>query len=269
MDDLIKEILVLLKKERILIYKIVESEEKTDRVFFLNGTKLYNEIASNSDNLIDELIDNYSLKKIEDYIFDKYLDDDEHGYDVTTLIGLIENKCLNRISNNIYNENCDNFTNIINSSLYNTYLWRIKTANYSKELVKEIRYNMVSNLVNSSIMREYFKGNFDVFDELSYDGKYEDEIKKLYYNVLNNSINLSNSIEMFEGLDSDIQFESKKEYMKIEFVSLALRMIQENIKFPVARNEMSDFTQNIVNDASNILKGYNDKEKLKEKIIKL
>ena len=72
MEKDIKKILSFLRKERILMYKIIESEEKGDRCFFYYGTYLYNDIATYSDNLINELLNKYSFEEIYDYILEKF-----------------------------------------------------------------------------------------------------------------------------------------------------------------------------------------------------
>lgn len=268
MEKIIKEIINSLKKERILMYKIVESEEKQDRVFFNYGTSIYKDIANNTDNLINDLLSIHSYKEAMDYILENYSNDDELSYDVFTLLGLINTKLMNRISNDIYNKGSDSFSNVVISNLYNFYLWYIRKNNYDREIVNEMRYDIVNTLVSSLAMREYFKGNYNVFDNIDLIEE-RSELENLFFNALNNKIISSNTLEMFDGITSDNEMFARKEMMKIEFSSLARLMMEEDIKFPLVVSTISDFTENIMRDASDVLTEYNKKEKIKEKIIKL
>lgn len=268
MDKNIKEIINSLKKERLLMYKIVESEEKQDKVFFKYGTGIYKDIANNTDILINDLLSIHSYKEVMDYILENYSNDDELSYDAFTLLGLINTKFMNRISNDIYNKDSDTFSNIVVSNLYNFYLWNIRKNNYDKNIVDEMRYDIVNTLVSSLAMREYFKGNYNVFDNIVLCEE-RSNIENLFFNALNNKIISSNSLEMLDGISSDNEMFARKEIMKIEFSSLARLMMEEDIKFPLVVSTISNFTENIMRDASNVLSEYNKKEKIKEKIIKM
>lgn len=268
MNDYIEKLLSKIKKERILVLKIVESEEKQDRDFFNYGTCLFNDIATETDVLIKELVNNYSYESIINTIIEEYSSNDELNYDSLTLLGLINTTIMNEISNEFYNEDSDLFTSIIVSNLYNTYLWAIRSNNYQKEVIKEMRYDIVNTLVISMAMREYFKGNFNVFDNIDYGSK-EDKIEKMYFNILNSKVVASNTLEMFDGFSSENEFFARKEMMKLEFVSLSYLMMKENIRFPILAADISDFTENIIVDASSVLEKFKKNEKIKEKVIKL
>lgn len=268
MENDIENLLSYLRKERILMYKIVESEEKQDNAFFYHGVNLYKEIATCTDNLLKKVISDNSYKNIVEFIVENYSKNDEIEYDALTLLGLVNTLALNKISNEFYCENSDPFSNTVIANLYNMYLWSIKKNNYEKEVVEEMRYDIVNTLVNSMAMREYFKGNYSVFDEIEFSEK-KDKIEKKFYNALNTKINVSNSIEMFEGISNDVEFNARCEVMKLEFASLASLMEKENIKFPLVFSNISDFTEEIICDASSMLEKYNNNESKKEKVIKL
>ena len=269
MNKNIKIILSSLRKERILMYKIIESDEKEDKEFFYNGIKIYNNIATNTDNLLKELINNYDYEKIIDYVLNNCLDDDELSYDGITLLGFINTLYLNKISNYIHNSDSDEFVNLLNSNFYNIYLWSVKKNYYNDEVLKEMRYEVVNTLVNTLAMREYFKGNFETLDKINYFEEDKNKKGMLFFKVLSEKVAMSNSTEMFEGMVNDNQFQAKKEILKLEFVSLATLMMNEKILISVVNNDMSDFTQNILKESSLLFEEYNKKEKIIKKVIKL
>ena len=276
MDKDIKELLSLLRKERIIINKLVESDEREDKLLFNSLQEMYKDISKEVDNKINYLLDNKTYDETFKQVslkLDKMLNRNLDAADCITLLGLINSTYTNRVSNKVANGDSDIFANELVTQVYDIYLWLIKNNDYSKEFTNSLRIDVVNKLVNSRSMRKYFAGDYETAMDISNpmnDEELRDRNKMgiVYASFMLGQIKLSNSFEMYDGVLDEVSFESRKKMLEIEFAAISSIMMKKAILIPPNTMDYSDFTESVIENASDLLNQYNDK-KTKEDVKKL
>ena len=147
MDKDIKQLLSLLRKERIIINKLVESDEREDKLLFNSLQEMYKDISKEVDNKINYLLDNKTYDETFKQVslkLDKMLNRNLDAADCITLLGLINSTYTNRVSNKVANGDSDIFANELVTQVYDIYLWLIKNNDYSKEFTNSLRIDVVN-----------------------------------------------------------------------------------------------------------------------------
>ena len=130
-------------------------------------------------------------------------------------------------------------------------------------------------VVNSRALRNYFAGNYEVSNEISdsflnYKEEEKSNIGAIFVSLLGGQIKLSNGFEMFDGTMEETLFNSRKEMLKLEFSAISLMMMKQRIIIPVPPIDYSDFTEQVIRDASEITNKFKErKSEEKQKVIKL
>ena len=264
MEEKIKKMLSLLRKERIIINKMVEADEKDDKMLFYTLQKPYKEISINTDNLVNELLDKKMYNSSVDYLSNKIkelIDKKENTQDYITLIGFINSFNLNRISNDVSNSDSDVFSNEFVMQVYDIYLWLIKENTTSKEFNNSLRLDILMKLVNSRAIRKYFSGDYEEASEIANPLKNDDykdrnKLGTIYASLLLAQIELSNKFEMYDGIIDEESFKSRKKMLEIEFAAISMILMKRGFLIPPNSMDYSNFTEEVLENASNLVNEY-------------
>lgn len=276
MEDKIKEIMLLVKKERVLITKLVESDEREDILQFNTLQKMYKEVSIKTDELINDIIKNNEYDKYVEKLSAIINESDESSKelkDYVTFLGLINSAYINEMSNNLGNVDADIFSNEYNMQIYDIYLWLIKDNNFEKGFKNSLRDDLVMKLVNSRALRHYFRGDYETASIISdplYNDDYNDRNRLgiAYASLMMGQISISDKLEMYEDILDKESFESRKKMLEIEFAAVASILTKRNILIPPNAMDYSDFTENVIIKSSELLDKYNNKkEKEQTKIL--
>lgn len=272
----IKELLSLVRKERILITKMVEADEREDSYLFNELQKSFKKTSFILDNFINKKIDDGKYDEIIELLsnkIDELVEKQENAEDYVTLLGLFNSCYLNKTSNSIYNSNSDAFSNEFVLQIYDIYLWMMNNNNYTKEFNDSLRTDLVMKLVNSRAMRKYFSGEYEEASIMSNPLNDEDfsdrnKLGTVYSSLMLAQIELSNKFEAYEGIFDDLSFESRKKLLEVEFASVSSILMKRGFLIPPNVIDYSDFTEEVLRNASILLDEYNNrKTKEKNKIL--
>lgn len=278
MEEKIKRLLNLLRKERIIITKMIESEERKDIMLFNALQSKYKEVFDETNEKLNDLFDCYSYNELFEKIATKVnrmVDSKKNVQDIVTLLGLVNTEKLLKATKNFENFSSDVFSNELIMHIYELYLWNDRQNDYSKEFKDAIRNDLVMKVVNSRALRNYFAGNYEVSNEISdsflnYKEEEKSNIGAIFVSLLGGQIKLSNGFEMFDGTMEETLFNSRKEMLKLEFSAISLMMMKQRIIIPVPPIDYSDFTEQVIRDASEITNKFKErKSEEKQKVIKL
>ena len=258
MKEKIDELLSFVGRERILITKMTEFDEKKDAAFFDSFQKEFKYVSGKTDKLINDLLDAGLYYDSVDYLSDrikKFVEEKKLVLDEVTLIGLLNNFHLNRVSMVSEDAESDAFSNELITQVYDIYLWSVNNKGYSKELVDSLRVDMINKSVNSRAMRKYFAGDYDEAENISNplnDGVFEDKNKLgvVYASLMIGEINLSNSFEMYDGIMDELSYESRKKMLEMEFAAISVILLRRGIIIPPNTMDYSDYTEKIIENAS-------------------
>ena len=276
MKEKIDELLSFVGRERILITKMTEFDEKKDAAFFDSFQKEFKYVSGKTDKLINDLLDAGLYYDSVDYLSDrikKFVEEKKLVLDEVTLIGLLNNFQLNRASMVSEDAESDAFSNELITQVYDIYLWSVNNKGYSKELVDALRVDMINKSVNSRAMRKYFAGDYDEAEIISNplnDGVFEDKNKLgvVYASLMIGEINLSNSFEMYDGIMDELSYESRKKMLEMEFAAISVILLRRGIIIPPNTMDYSDYTEKIIENASCLADEYlKRKEKNQSKIL--
>lgn len=276
MKNKVKKVVSLLRKERILITKMVESDERNDKMLFYALQEKYKDISLQVDELVKNLVEEEGYDNSIEYIssvINTAIDEKNSAEDNVTLLGLVNSYYLNAVSNKVENTDSDVFSNEYVLQIYNIYLWMVNDLNMQKELADSMRTDLVIKLVNSRAARCYFRGDYEKAIEISdpnYDYNYDDRNRMgtVYASMMISQINLSNKIEMYDGIFDEISFESRKKLLEVEFAALSTILMKRGFLIPPNSIEYSDFTEKVIRNASKLVNKYKErKPKEKEKLL--
>ena len=276
MDKEIKELLSLVRKERIIITKMVESDEREDKYLFNELQKKYKDISNKTDELVSNLILDNKYDEIVIQLSNKInelVENQENAVDYVTLLGLFNLFYLNETSNRISDSDTDSFSDEFVLQIYDIYIWMMKNSNNTKEFNDSIRSDLVMKLVNSRAIRKYFAGDYDeatlIADPLK-DDDFNDRnrLGTVYASLMIEQINLSNKFEMYEGIFDELSFESRKKLLEVEFAAISSILARRGFLIPPNTMEYSNFTEKVIENASVIVNGYKNRTQVeKEKIL--
>lgn len=277
MEKKIEQLLPLIKKERVLITKMVEADEREDILLFNALQKMYKSFSLEVDELINNNIDKENYDKAVELLSQKIngaIDQQEDSTDLVTLLGLFNTFYLNSISTSLSNVNSDVFSNELNMQIYDIYMWLMKENEYPKEFKDAIRGDLINKLVNSASMRKYFSGDYEEAEDLANTLSYYDDRNKMgtiYASLMIGQIDLSNKFEMYDGMMDDLSFNSRKKMLEIEFAAISVLLSKRKFLIPPYTMDYSDFTEKVIMDASKLVDQYNNKKtkEVEKNIIKI
>lgn len=269
MEKNIKELLSLLKRERVLITKMVDADEREDKLLFNSLQSIYKDTSLKVDELLKELIKddtyNNSIELLSIKINDA-VDNQKTVDDLVTLLGLVNTFYMNRMSNEMVNCDSDVFSNELNTQIYDIYLWLISNNDYTKEFKDAIRIDLVNKLVNSRSMRKYFAGFYEEAAKIAdpiieEDKKDRNRLGMNYASMMMAQIGLSNKFEMYEGELDEVSFDSRRKMLEIEFAAISKILERRGFLIPPNTMDYSDFTEQVMRDASKLYNEYHEKKK--------
>ena len=284
MEEKIKELLSLIRKERVLMLKMIESDERDDSLLFSELQKKYKVISTEVNNKIRELINDETYEKVYEKLglkINELAEKDKDPDLYIVLLGLVNSTYKSIIGEKYENVNSDVFTNELTSTVYGLYLWHLKENDFTKEFRDSFRNDMAIKFANSRVLRLYFAGDYEGAKQIlnqsnSFDEEDRNGIGAIFVSLLGGKISITNSYESFNGLMDDVSFNSGKEMLKLEFCAISLMMMKHRIILPIPPVDYSDFTEELIKEASLLTNKYNkmkkeekEEKEEKQKIIRL
>ena len=259
----IKKALLSIKKERVLIDKMISANERDDKLAFNELQNIYKDISNDTDTLISELLSNIDINTLETLLLEGELGKVEEDFDKITLIKIIEQMTLDGFSYQMDSPNPNTFTEEHNRYLYSAYLWFINNNEIlSLPTKNSLHKYMTLKATGSEFLRKLFSGDYESAEEIStpkrqFDYKESNIANKVYYTILNDLVMESNCTESFDSfLDSDELFEARKKFVVLQFIAICSQMMDNDIHFPVMENKSSDFTIDIIREAAFLTENY-------------
>ncbi len=272
---LIKEGLSSLRKERIIINKIMLANERDDDLSFMALQDIYKEVSQKTDSIVDNISKDFDLETLKNLLL-RDNNDNEESLDKLTLLKLVNYKMLDKLRDSCSTIDSAVFNEEHSKYLYSTYMWYVKNNELSQSIRKSLHNLMLFKFVGSSTLRNFFAGNYDVLDSISnpkekYDFIPDKLINKYYYLLFNDLIEDVETSELFTLFFKDKSlFESNKKFRTLGFTAISLQMMDKNIFVKNTEKPLSKFVKEILSDASLLTDQYkNDEHKLKRLVIKL
>ena len=240
------------EKEHQLIDTMLSFIENGDISKFREYTDYFGDIRLKTDEIIDTLLDNYSEQDIFDYLDDNQ----DFRCDFITFYDLLKTAINNRKSRKKHNIDSDSMSEEYYKELFGVYLWGIKSEEFSLEEKGILHDFMLPSFTSSRFIRTYFSGNYKKAmslstPEISFGRPIADSMALVEYcSRLNDIVNQSNRSEMFDDIESPDIFNARRKYLKYELVAITNLMEKRAIAYPVLPDEPSDFTYNLLRDAS-------------------
>ncbi len=275
-NNLTKKVLSSIRKERVLINKIVLSNERDDNLSFAALQEMYKEQFINTNSLVDDIADNIDLKSLKKMAMEDNRNIEE-SFDKFTLVKLVNYKILDKIRNNI-TTSVDNsvFDEEHYKYLYSVYMWYVKNHDLSENLKKSLHNFLLLKAVGSNTLRNFFAGNYDKIDELSdpsvkYENIPNEIIEECYYLSFNNLLRDLDTSEAYTMYFKDKSlFNSNKLFASLQFTAMSTQMSHKNIIITGTEKPISNYAREVLQDASELASDYAKiKEKSKIKVISL
>lgn len=262
MENLIERGKKSIDDEKTLINRMLEAEEYNDNDVFMMLSSIYKETKSNTDLLVDELLDNYSFEDITTNIRERASEDNEDSLGYLTLYDIIDSKYVYNYSKEKYALNSDCFIEEHNRYLYLLYLWYVQNNKLSEDLKKSLHKFMVLRLCNSQFVRRYYSGEIESAKSYSNPdanlGIMTNEFsQRNYYSYLNKFINDANCCEIYEGSFEEYVVDAKRTVIELELAALSLQMNNRGIVFPVSESPITDYSRTFLEHAAVIFDKYN------------
>lgn len=269
MENKIKKSVSLLKKERVLITKMIEADEREDSYLFYSLQPIYKKFSVEVDKLINELSEEDIYDEVVESItmkIDEVVNKQERADDLITLLGLVNTFYLNKMSQKVTNFDSDATSNELNMQVYDIYVWLVKNSNFSKDYNDSLRTDLINKVVNSRSMRKYFAGDYEEAMEITNPIKGEgsldvNQMGMIFASMMLSQIALSDRFEMFEGELDDLSYASRKKMLEIEFAALSTLLTKKGYLIPPNTMDYSDFTEQVMRDASKLYNEYHEKKK--------
>ena len=254
----VRKILPYVINERQLMYKLIELDESKDLVTFNAVQKVYNESMKLTDELIKELYENADFDDIMNYLSNKIsrLNDRQRpSYDYITILGLIRNIELNRLSYEENNIPADLFSSEFSMTLYELYLWYVRENEMDEELKESLRMDLIIQAVDSRVFRYYFSGNYEVAANISDPYNYYNLLDKpkadiTYSAMMIERIGLSNHApDLINSLDK-VSYESREKMIELEFAALSAILDKRKTLIPPNEIEYTPYTEERIRNSS-------------------
>ena len=267
MEKLVKDSEKCLILERKLMDKLLTAEEDDNLELFSEISLFFCGVKENTDKTIFALMSRYPTNVLANYLQAKF----KFTKDTVCHLSLLEFINRREIKRSFEEKinlkvNCDCFLEEHIKNLYSLYVWYMRNHDLDEKVRKTLHQLMVIRLENSEFARYHFSGDsfnakeistpeFNIgliaANELSISGYYED---------LNKLIHDSNASEMLEGVQKPFLVEAQKHMLELEFATLCMQMDNRRIIYPFSDYPISDYTKDIMNNASNIYNDYTNKE---------
>ncbi len=275
-EFLVKKGLSLLKKERMLIDKIISSNERDDNLSFADLQEMFSTVSSQTDEIIEKLANDLDYGSLKEMILSDIKQDSEETLDKFTLVKLISYKMLDEVSNNFTTLDNSVFEEEHFKYLYSVYMWYIKNNELSSVTKKSLHKSMLIKAVGSNALRNFYAGNYDAVNSLGDPeqrcGIIPDKILSHCYSYLfNDLLNEVGCSAMFNSFFKDKSFfESNKKFLTLRFTALSLQMIDRKVFDLDPDRPLSDFVKDLLSDASLLSEQFKKGERNQNrKVIKL
>ena len=267
-NSYIRKVLPYIENERELIYKLIELDESKDLETFNAVQKVYNESMKLTDKLIRELYENADFDDIMDCLSDKIrkLNDRQRpSYDYVTILGLVRNIELNRLSYEEKNIPADLFSSEFSMTLYEIYLWYVRENEMDEELRESLRMDLIMKAVDSRVFRYYFSGNYEIAANISDPYNYYNPLEKpeadiTYSAMMIERIGLSNHApELINSFDK-LSYDSREKMIELEFAALSAILDKRKTLIPPNNIEYTSYTEDRILNASVIYDKYKNSD---------
>ena len=249
MNELIEKALEKVKEERLLIDKLIRADEK-DKTIILDQLKIkYRNIFFDTNALVDYMLENYPQDELMTTIMSGSSDLDEDTFDRSTLCFLLSNSYREKFKETVFEEENNRF-------LYAIYLWFYKENRLDKETKESLHKFINLRATQSILLRNYFAGEQSKLEEISnpeatYGLLSNPLALEEYYKILQRVIHDSNCTEIYDGEEGyETALEGQRQYLALEFTAICAEMMVRGIEFPAVEEEISEFTKEILKEAS-------------------
>ena len=279
MKDLINDALICVNREQKFMDKMLSCEEKGDNCRFVALREYYKILKEKTDSIISKLITNYGIEKVVGEVMSNtsFNGNREKIINTLSLIELVNIKYINSVGEVVFNTDAGSFAEENNKFLYSMYLFHLDNMNIP-EISKTYLHDYVKTQLSSSqFIRSYYSGEVEEALRISNpDACYgkmiaNDMAFQAYYTFLNKIISDANSHEVNVGRGKFENYLARKKMLELELATICTQMQNRDIYYSNLEVPISNYTKEILKNASLMSDQFNDKEKHKkyEKIIYL
>ena len=271
LEELIKESLVSIGKEREIIDTLIVAGEKEDGITFEALRELFKQRVEVTDGLIKEMVDNYSQEEIDPAILE--VDDllCMDTFDRLTLYSLQANyyEILCGDSpiniNTVYEEN-NNF------KLYSFYYQFLKDHELSEKEQHSLREFILLRCCQSLGTRAFFKGDEDTLGQITnpelYLGPLTENYDPVFYgNLFNETVEACNRLgEIPNNELVEESIKSRRLLFTLEFTVLCAEFAKRNLLID-SDVPITEYTKGVLEEAAALSKKYiniNPQKKLED-----
>ncbi len=271
MEKLVSDSEKLLMLEKRLMGKLLAAEEDDNQELFDRVSMFFSGLKEKTDKSVCHLMSMYPTGVLASYLQAKF----KYTKDTVCHLSLLEFINRREINKNCEDKiklrvNCDTFLEEYIRNLYSIYVWYMRNHDLDANVRKTMRELMAIRLENSEFARLYFSGDSFNAKQIStpefnigFMAANQHAISD-YYESLNKLIHDANASEMLEGVHKPFLVEAQKHMLELDFAALCMQMDNRRIIYPFSDYPISDYTKEIMSNASNIYDGYQNRESVKK-----
>ena len=262
MDKLVKDSEKYLALERKLMDKLLLADEERNVEMFNILSGFFKGLKQKTDYTVGKLMSKYSVDLLNCYLGAKIDAKNVESIGHICLLEHIDRRYVNGISEELFDINSDVFLEEHVRHLYLVYIWYVQNHELDEDFKKALHNFMVIKLVNSEFMRYYYSGDVETANMLSDpDGmlgymQAGNIALKSYFEDLDGLVAEANVCEMFDGISEPHVVAAKKKMIELEAAALSIQMNYRKIAYPFVDSPLSDYSVDIMSNASNIHNDY-------------
>ena len=258
------------KKEHELMSKMLECAEKGQKSKFEIFTERFKQLRDQTDSIATYILDNFGLHSLEQYLsnmaFIRTEQDKVHCQtflDIAITLGVI-----NTTTPGVMGTDC--MSEEYSKELFDIYLWGVDNENMTPGEKKCLHDFMLMPFSSSRYIRSYFSGEYNAAEKLSDPDRLlgtnaNGVALNTYYIDLNNIVKATNRTEMYESYSQSDSFQARRRYYKYQLMAINNLMAKRGLAYKVTEEEPSDFTREVLVEASSSVDEY--KKTLKERSV--
>lgn len=265
-----------IKMEYKLIDKMLTALENQDEEQFNLIQETYKLKKAKTDYVIGTLLQDFSLDEILASVT-SFMGPSFEGYINAEGLGeIIINDFFSARHRMIFDKPTSSHSEEHIKYLLSTYLWDQKNSELTEEQKKGVHRLVLPFFAKSEFVRSYFAGDVETAEicstpDESFGKLYSDRYAlPKYYKLLNNLIKECNITEYFEGLDSEDNCCARRKFVELQLAALSIQMDRRELVYPTLECPISDFAEDRIRNASELVKRINNNEtKQMKKVIRL
>ena len=234
---------------------------------------IYTHSIQKTDKTVESLISSYKYEQLGKEVSKFCKENKDDSFETYLLAGLVDRYLNDKLNKPTLDEDSELFREEHIRYLFSVYIGYLQSHDIDEQVKHSLHNFIVLKFADSQFIRRFLSNDYNDIESLmisSPNVKHDKEkanmlAEKNYYKQLNELIDASNCDEMFDGLIREDLMEARKIKKQLEFAALGLQMDDRNIRFGVTDVDMSDYTQDIMRNASDIL-NKEKKEKQEEEL---